>query len=199
MDRMGQTPRHADRNQLKMPGKVTEIETVITYLQMTSPPTSPPPPTPLRPHAIMRADNPTVSFYRYLYNTVGADHQWWERRALTDDQLRDAICADNIDVFVLYVSGVPAGYFELGHIAETNVIELVYFGLMPEFIGQRFGAYLLRVAIDEAWQRAPDRLTVNTCNLDHPNALQIYQRAGFEAYEQKKRRIPDPGQSGYFD
>ncbi|MEX0693818.1 MAG: GNAT family N-acetyltransferase [Rhodospirillales bacterium] len=184
-----------------MTGKAAEaeIETVITWLEMAAPPTSPPPPSPLGPHAIMRADNPTVSFYRYLYNTVGHDHLWWERRALTDEQLRDAVCAENVDVFVLYVAGVPAGYFELGHDAEKNEIDLVYFGLIPEFIGQRYGAFLLRMAIDEAWQRRPARLTVNTCTLDHPNALQLYQRAGFEVYEQKKRMIPDPEKAGYFD
>jgi GNAT superfamily N-acetyltransferase len=175
-----------------------ELETVITYLEMTSAPVAPPPPVPLTPHAIMRAEKPTLSFYRFLYNTVGADHMWWERRVLPDEALLAAIQADNIDVFVLYVSGVPAGYYELGAVDNGKLIELVYFGLMPEFIGQGYGAYLLRVAIDEAWSRGPERLTVNTCNLDHPNALQVYQRAGFEVCDQETRVIADPRALGIF-
>lgn len=176
-----------------------EIETIITYLEMTAPPSSAPPPPPLGPLAIMLAEEPTVSFYRYLYNTVGADNLWWERRLMSDDDLRAAIQAENVDLFVLYVGGVPAGYFELGELEDGERIELVYFGLIPEFIGQGYGAYLLRTAVDEAWSRGPERVTVHTCNLDHPNALQVYQRCGFEAYDQETRMIQDPRELGLFD
>lgn len=198
---MGQPPRHPDREQLIgfMAERTPEIETVITFLEMTSPPSAPPPPPPMGPLAIMLAENPTVSYYRYLYNTVGADHLWWERRIISDDDLQSAIQADNIDLFVLYVAGVPAGYFELGTFEDGKRIELVYFGLIPEFIGQGYGAYLLRTAVDEAWLRGPERLTVHTCNLDHPNALQVYQRCGFEPYEQETRMVPDPRKLGIFD
>jgi len=182
-----------------MAGKIAEIETVITYLQMTEQPSAPPPPTPMGAIALMRAEQPTLSFYRYLYNSVGGDHLWWERRVMPDDQLLAAVQAENVDVFVLYVRGVPAGYFELATYEDGKEIDLAYFGLMPEFRGQGYGAYLLRVAIDEAWSRGPHRVIVNTCNLDHPNALQNYKRAGFEVYDQEKRIIKDPRQLGIFD
>lgn len=176
-----------------------EIETVITYLEMTAPPATTPPPPPMGPLAIMLAEQPTVSFYRYLYNTVGADNLWWERRLTPDDELRAAIQAENVDLFVLYVAGVPAGYFELAELEGGARIELAYFGLIPEFIGQGYGAYLLRTAVDEAWSRGPERVTVHTCNLDHPNALQVYQRCGFQVYDQETRVIRDPRELGLFD
>jgi GNAT superfamily N-acetyltransferase len=182
-----------------MAGKIDEIETVITYLQMTAAPNSPSPNAPMGQMAVMRAEKPTLAFYRFLYNTVGGDHMWWERRVMPDNQLLAAVQADNVDVFVFYVGGVPAGYFELTTYENGKDIELAYFGLMPEFIGQGYGAYLLRVAIDEAWSRHPARIIVNTCNLDHPNALLNYQRAGFEVYAQKTRVIKDPRQLGVFD
>ena len=47
------------------------LETTVTYLEMTSPPRRPATPAPLGKLAVMRAELPTVSFYRYLYNTVG--------------------------------------------------------------------------------------------------------------------------------
>ena len=47
------------------------IDLVVTYLEMTEPPTHPPPPPPAARHAMLRAERPTVSFYRYLYETVG--------------------------------------------------------------------------------------------------------------------------------
>lgn len=168
-----------------------KIESVIVYLEMTAPPSAPPPPTPAGPLALICADPPTLSFYRYLYNTIGQPHLWWERRLISDEELSALVQGDNVDVFVFYVSGTPAGYFELAA-HDGNEIDLAYFGLMPEFIGQGYGAYLLRVAIDEAWSRGPKRLTVNTCSLDHDNALPVYQKAGFEPYKRETRLIVDP-------
>ncbi len=52
---------------------------------------------------------------------------------------------------------------------------------------------MLDWAIDAAWSRAPSRLWVHTCTLDHPSALAVYQRAGFEPYDQKTMAIPAPG------
>ncbi len=45
-----------------------KLECVITYLEMTEPPTSPTPPRPASKLALLRAEAPTVAFYRFLYN-----------------------------------------------------------------------------------------------------------------------------------
>lgn len=174
------------------------IDVTITFLAMDAPPTSLPPPAPAVAHAIMRANNPTVSFYRYLYHTIGEDYLWWERRALSDDELRTIITSDAVEVFVFYVDGVPAGYFEIVTDTKKDEVDIGYFGLLPEFVGRRLGAYLLRAAIDEAWSRNPGRVTVNTCTLDHPQALPNYQRAGFTPCDQKTIQIVDPRTLGYF-
>lgn len=182
-----------------MNDKGGQIKKVITYLEMTSAPYSVPPSQPKGPIVIMRADPPTLSFYRFLYNTIGADYLWWERRGMSDDELAAVVIDDDVDVYVLYAGGTPAGFYELLTIPAKNDIEIAYFGIMPEFVGRGYGAYLLRVAIDEAWQRGPDRLIVNTCTLDHPMALPNYQRAGFEPYNQETHMIDDPHKLGLFD
>ena len=174
------------------------IETVVTYLEMTAPPTSPPPPHPSGPHALLRATGMTLPFYRYLYNTVGAPHLWWERRVMSDDDLANMVLVDHVDVHVLYVDGVPAGYFELSLDESKNIMELAYFGLMPEFVGRGYGGYLLRAAIDEAWSRGIKRLWVHTCDMDHPNALPVYQKMGFVPYDQVTREVADPSVMGIF-
>jgi len=84
-------------------------------------------------------------------------------------------------------------------IPAENEIEIVQFGILPEFIGRGYGAYLLRVAIDDVWQRGPERLILNTCTFDHPVALANYQRAGFQPYDQETRIIDDPRKLGLFD
>lgn len=174
------------------------IDVTITFLAMEAPPTAPPPSPPAVPHAIMRAHNPTVSFYRYLYNTIGQDYAWWERRAISDEELHKIITSDDVEVYVLYIDGVPAGYFEIVTDTEKNEVDIGYFGLLPEFVGRRLGPYMLRAALDEAWSRNPERVTVNTCTLDHPKALPNYQRAGFAPYDQKTIKIVDPHKAGYF-
>lgn len=194
---MGQTTRHAYYD-LTMAGKIQSIQVTRTHLEMLSEPTSIPPAPPADSHAIMRAHNPTVSFYKYLYYTIGEKYLWWERRVISDAELAEIIQADNVEVFVLYIEGTPAGYYELVMYNETDEVGLEYFGLLPEFVGRRLGPYLLRVAINDAWSRNPHRVIVNTCTLDHPSALPNYQRAGFVPYDQDTFEIDDPRQAGYF-
>ena len=68
------------------------LEIVITYLEMVKPPTRPTVPAPpVGKIALLRAERPTVSFYRYLYNTVGEPWLWWERRLLSDGELERII------------------------------------------------------------------------------------------------------------
>jgi len=167
------------------------LDDVITYLEMHIKPTAPPVPAPFGKLALMRAENITVSFYRYLYETVGTPWLWYERRLLDDATLAAQIAKPTTEIFVLHVGGVPAGYFELDA-AAANETELCYFGLIPEFIGRRLGPFLLRAAIDQAWLRPISRLWVHTRTFDHPRALGNYQRAGFVVYDRRPLRFEDP-------
>ena len=60
-------------------------------------------------------------------------------------------------------------------------MNLNYFGLMPEFIGQGLGRTLLDAAVDSVFLGAVGLrgMTVNTCTADHPRALPNYLAAGF--------------------
>ena len=156
----------------------------VTYLEMTSPDRRMAPPEWAEPATVVRAERPTISFYRYLYDTVGADWDWFERRRLSDEALAAIIHDDAVEVFVLYVRGVPAGYVELDRRVEGEV-EIAYFGLVPDYIGRGLGPCLLGWGLDRAWSRGPDRVWLHTCSLDHPKALSVYQRAGFEVYDRE--------------
>ena len=147
--------------------------------------------------ALMRAADPGVAFYRYLYNRVGEDWLWYERRAVTDEALDAIVSDERVDLYVLYRTGAPAGFAELDR-RQDGEIELAYFGLMPEAIGQGLGVWLLHEIVDIAWSHEPERFWLHTCTLDHPRALPLYQRAGFVPYRQETRTIPDPRASGLF-
>jgi len=168
-----------------------KLEVVITYLEMTHRPRRPHSPHRGEKLALMRAERPIPSFYRYLYNTVGAPWLWYERRLLDDDSLCDIIHHHQVEVYVLYVGGNPAGFVELD-CRVADEVEIGLFGLLPEFIGRGLGHYLLDWAVDESWDKEPDRVWVHTCNLDHPHAIAVYQRAGFAPYRQETKLIDDP-------
>lgn len=173
---------------LRADGKIASI---ITHLQMLAPPASLPIPPPRDGLDIEQAVRPTVSFYRFLYNTVGEPWLWGDRRKLSDAALAAIVQDPAVEVFVLWVHGVPAGYAELdGRV--PGEIELGYLGIMPEFIGQKLGPYLLDWAIRTAWARDPRRVWVHTCTLDHPGALPMYERAGFVRFKVEEEIGDDP-------
>ena len=165
-------------------GAKRSVLVTVTYLEMTSPDQRTAPPEWGEPATVVRAERPTISFYRYLYDTVGADWDWFERRRLSDEALAAIIHDDAVEVFVLYVRGVPAGYVELDRRVEGEV-EIAYFGLVPDYIGRGLGPCLLGWGLDRAWSCGPDRVWLHTCTLDHPKALSVYRRAGFEVYDRE--------------
>ena len=163
-------------------GKITSV---ITYLEMTEQPTSPTPPTPAAKLALLRAEQPSCAFYRFLHDQVGGGQLWREeRRAMSDAELARIIADDRFEVYVLYAAGVPAGFSEFDRRRRPD-IELACFGLLPDFAGRGFGAYLLRWTIDQAWTHQPERLWVRASSGDDPHALSLYQRCGFVVYDQK--------------
>lgn len=157
----------------------------ITFLEMPIEPIRATLPAPAIQHAIIRAENPTVSSYRFLYDAVGRDWGWSDRKKLSDEKLDKIINNEHTQIYVLYVKGVPAGYAELDFKNLPERVDLAYFGIMPEFIGMKLGPYFLDWAIWEAWRKKPAALTVNTCTLDHPKALPLYQKMGFIPYNQR--------------
>jgi ribosomal protein S18 acetylase RimI-like enzyme len=193
---MGIAGRHPDRDRSGGDEDVvTVLEDVITYLEMLERPVGRRVPAPLEKLALMRAENCTVCFYRYLYDTVGEPWLWFERRLLDDAALIEQIRRPTIEIFVLYVRGVPAGFFELDTAAPRET-KLCYFGLVPDFIGRRLGPYLLQAAIDQAWSRPLDRFWLHTSTFDHPKALSTYQQAGFVVYARRPVLFEDPRERG---
>lgn len=167
----------------------------VVYLEMTKAPADVPNPPPLVPKlALLKLDQPTTGFYRYLYDAVGRPWHWVDRHRLSDVALGQIICDPKVEIWVPYVGGVPAGYIELDRredSGELKPINIAYFGLAPEFFSRGLGTWLLRSGIRQAFSYGTKRLMVNTCNLDHPAALPLYQKLGFRPY-QTREAIFDP-------
>jgi len=163
-------------------GPVTRVGVTVTFLRMDHPPQAQAPGL-VPGFQVVRAQAPSVPFYRYLYNTVGADYLWWLRRTTADDELAALLRDRAIAIYTLYAKGEPAGFFELDARPWPDV-NLSYFGLMPAVIGHGTGYAFLRAAVDEVWRHGPKGMTVNTCTADHPRALPNYIRTGFTIVRQ---------------
>ena len=160
-----------------------KVTTKITYLEMLRPPSADAKP-PVDGLDIDHLPAPSVEEYRFLYRTVGRDYHWADRLLMPDDQLRAAIHDDAVEIYLLRVGGEPAGYSELDR-RVVGEIEIAYFGLFPGFLGKGLGRYFLAWTLQEAWSYHPKRVWVHTCDLDHPAALPMYLKAGFEIYDEK--------------
>ena len=155
----------------------TRVAVIVTFLRMEKPCGDPPRPLPGGTD-VVRITAPSVAFYRYLYQTVGAPHCWWLRRTMPDQTLAALLADPAVSLNVLYRGGEPIGFYELDARQQPD-INLSYFGLVPWAVGNGLGSRFLRMAVDEAWSRSPRGVTVNTCTADHPRALPAYLRVGF--------------------
>ena len=165
------------------------VEVTVHYLEMFSH-SNRFVPAPREGLTILHIPSPTVPYYRSLYNAVGKDFNWLSRRKMSDDALAAIIGDPRDELHVLHVDGTPAGFAELDR-RQPHEIELVQFGLMPEFIGQGLGKWFLQWTIDKAWSYDPKRFWLHTCTLDHAAALPNYLKAGFVQFKQEAiRREP---------
>jgi GNAT superfamily N-acetyltransferase len=153
------------------------VRVIVTFLRMDRRPADFAPPLPAG-FTVRRLPVCSVSQYRILYNQVGGPWLWWLRRIMPDRELSAHLFRLAIGIYVAERDGQVVGFYELdtSHFPSVN---LSYFGLMPDSIGQGFGRALLRHAVDAAWDMGARAITVNTCTADHPRALPNYKRAGF--------------------
>ncbi len=170
---------------VKLEKNMKTLETTVTYLEMFErPETHAQRPSNINAALLVTKDMP-LHFYRYLYFNVGIHWSWETRLRLKDEELAEAIHNPNVEITVLYLDGAPAGFYEVNRTA-TDTNDLAYFGMMPHGAGKGLGRWFLSNAIDACWAGNPSRVTVNTCTLDHPAALPLYQKLGFKPYRQSK-------------
>lgn len=173
------------------------IPVKTTYLSMNEAPSGEPRKAPRADLLLLETKNPTLAWYRFLYTEVGKDLMWVDRNFMDDAELQAELQDPAVTIRVLFVGGVPAGYYELYAEADGS-IRLAYFGLMAAFRGMGLGGWLLDQAIHEAWSRRPLRVWLHTCELDSPAALPTYLHAGFEVThtEMLQQRVPEEGAGG---
>ena len=122
---------------------------------------------------------------RFLYLAVGAKWCWYMRLQWSYQEWINFLSKPGVVTWVAYLEGTPIGYFELEQ-QKDDTVEIAYFGLISEFIGQGYGRGLLEDAIRKAWALGGKRVWLHTCTLDHPQALPNYLARGFKVFKEEE-------------
>ncbi len=154
--------------------------TTITYLEMSAPPNFGKPKL-----EVLRASPFPSWYFLALYQAVGEAYYWIDMLNLPKAEI-EAFCQnENRTLFTHIEEGRPVGFYVLEDFEKK--FSLDYFGMTPEATGLGLGGKLLEHAIATAWEMGAQKLSVNTCTLDHPHALPLYQSRGFMVTSEEHR------------
>ena len=154
-----------------------ELPTQVYYLEMHKKPEVKTDEVPNATFSKVASPITTEEYLKY-YTTVGEKYNWNDRVLMNKATLYSKINDQKTEIFVYSIEENIAGFAEF--IREKEYTEILYFGLFPDYIGKGFGKHFLQKVIQEAWSNNPEWIQLNTCELDHPNALSVYQKCGFE-------------------
>jgi GNAT superfamily N-acetyltransferase len=166
------------------------LAAVQTFLEMREKP-------PLRPAvdraewALERFAVPDVERYKALFHLVGDEHLWALRLLLSDEELLALFRDAQYEIYILRTPHGDEGLLELDF-RIAGECEVGLFGVAAPLIGTGAARSMMNRALEIAWGRPIQRFWLHTCTLDHPRALDFYQRSGFTPYERKCEIFPDP-------
>ncbi len=171
-----------------------KIAAVVTHLEMRARPHLRPEP-PGGAYALRRPIEPELDWYRDLFRRVGSEWLWFSRLALDDAKLAAILHDPAVEVHALRHRGRDEGLLEFDFRRFPDA-EISFLGVVPALLGKGAGRYLMNRALETAWSRNPRRVTVHTCTLDHPRALEFYLRTGFVPYARSIEISDDPRIAG---
>lgn len=167
----------------------TQVPFTVTYLEMYEKPIYAPAQLP-GDVRLERAIDPPVWYFLSLYDAVGREYEWQDRFAQAEEDpaaLQAFVRSPDVVIWTAIKHGWPQGFFMLDW-RETGECDLAYFGLVPQAVGSGLGPLLLQTAIATGWaQDGVEKMTINTCTLDHPAALRLYQKMGFTPVSREER------------
>ena len=140
-----------------------------------------------------------------FYRAVGEEWFWWERLTWGENALNQLLQCHDIIIYVLRDRhGDFIGYSELDYrkaVSEKQA-NLAYFGIVNDYIGHGLGGYFLQSMIYHLFHSVPNdkkinEITVNSCSLDHENAIPNYLKYGFKITHHEFITITDPRNKGH--
>ena len=134
---------------------------------------------------IRRVEVPTPELNWFLHQCVGQPHRWGGREDWGREDWSVYVDRHELETWVAYMKGSPAGYFELERQQDQSV-RMQCFGLFPRFVAQGIGGPFLTAAVERAWAMGAERVWLETCSHDHAHAIPNYTARGFKVIAQTK-------------
>jgi GNAT superfamily N-acetyltransferase len=124
---------------------------------------------------------------RTMAARVGGPHGW--RSVVRTVPEWEALEAEHplLQYWFVVFDGEPVGVANLEP-QPAGEVEILTFGLVPEWVGRGLGGYALTLALRQAWATEPvgaervRRVWLHTNSNDHPNALVNYRRRGLSVF-----------------
>lgn len=124
---------------------------------------------------------------RNIFDEVGKNYFWnldradWSTVAWQRLLRRQSVKA----FFICMTDGTPVGYLETDS-HNKSMVEIVYFGLRPSYIGFGLGGAALTIAVRQLIHEYPLGIWLHTCTLDHPSSMGNYYARGFQFLKEEK-------------
>ena len=155
----------------------------IQHLEMLDPTSITPSSVEREDLRLMKVDPPDGARNKWFYVQVGQKWRWTDRLPWSDQVWSEYANRPDIETWYARCNDQTIGYCELCKQPEGSV-QIAYFGLLPERIGEGWGRHFLTMITQQAWT-VPNtrRVWLHTCSDDHPHALANYQARGFRVFK----------------
>ena len=94
-----------------------------------------------------KVNPPNIELNKFFYKNIGKNHRWVDRLAWDNLKWISYLENKNVNTYTLKLNNDLVGYFETIQDLSTKSIEIGYFGILDDYIGNKFGSYLLSEAI----------------------------------------------------
>jgi ribosomal protein S18 acetylase RimI-like enzyme len=138
---------------------------------------------PSKDYSVELVNSKDFQLNKFFYKNIGKNCNWVDRLIWTELDWTKYISDERLSTYILKDKEEIAGYFELLFNKDTKEAEIVYFGILEQYLGRKLGGYLLSEAIKFSFNMGCIRLWVHTCSLDHKNALPNYQSRGMKIFK----------------
>ena len=125
---------------------------------------------------------PDFQINKFFYKQIGKSYRWIDRLVWDDVKWMNYINNSNLETYVLTENEELIGFFELLFHLELRKCEIAYFGILDQYIGQKYGGYLLSEALKLGFRKKTKKVWLHTCSLDHKNALKNYLKRGMKIF-----------------
>ena len=135
---------------------------------------------------ILLLNPPNFQINKFFYKHIGKKYMWRDRLVWDDKKWIDFTTNKNVKTYVLKEDKDFVGYFEIIFNRNKLECEIAYFGILEEYIGKKYGGFLLSEAIKFSFKGKIKRTWVHTCSLDHKNAIKNYLSRGMKIFKSEK-------------